>query len=149
MLVATLAAHTSTTAALPTSLPLAALVIAALATAFAQRRRSFLATFAFAAGTQLLLHVILVIGDLSHAHGSLLPGQLMLTGHVIAALVVAAVAWEADHIVLALQRMLTAWAPRFPRLPTMQRAVAFAPATPMLAPAHPRAWSTRGPPSCS
>lgn len=90
--------------------PLAFIVTVQLAALLALPMARFsmgFASIAFAAlGSQVLLHM--VMASLSHGHGALLPSINMIAGHAVAAMLIAAVTWQADAIVEALQRIFTA-----------------------------------------
>lgn len=146
----TLIAHASAAGSLPGlgALALTGLVATALALAFAQRRRGWVAITVFALGTQLLLHGILVIGDhaVDHAGSSLLPSVPMLTGHAIAALVIAGVVVEADRVIGALARVLAATAPTLPTVRVPGRIAIDGPRRSMQSTSIHHVATRRGPP---
>ena len=115
VLLLSLAGHASASGSVPGPLGLAfaAVVCAGLTTVAAGRRRSWAWLTAFLLGTEALLHVIFVVSDSTHAHGSggmmaAVPSTGMVAGHVVASLVAAVVLMHGEATLRAWSRLLAA-----------------------------------------
>lgn len=100
---ASLAGHAAVCTVSPLAVLVAFQAAALLAIPLARYRLGFAPIALLALASQVVLHVVITFT--SHGHGSIVPSTSMVTGHAIAALIIAAMAVRADAVVDFLQRL--------------------------------------------
>jgi hypothetical protein len=100
---ASLAGHAAVCTVSPLAVLVAFQAAALLALPLARYRLGFVPIAVLALASQVILHVVITFT--SHGHGSVIPSSSMVTGHAVAALIIAAMAVRADAIVDFLQRL--------------------------------------------